>query len=198
MQAKYLLLLMTPLLTHCQMLQPGPATPEGALKEYGVASGPLNYQIEHTNSDSGFRMLEGFAPGTESRLIVTLFKNKDEAVISQKFEEKIVKYRSIFEGVRDPYFAILTKQIKCEPQYLPKFAQKTTGEPPKQQIQFTIQGYGNERSTLGACDDSTVHRRVYLVLLKCRNSLAEVQFSTGLKQSLDQFKPAIDSLKCLF
>jgi hypothetical protein len=180
------------------MLQPGPATPEGALKEYGVASGPLNYQIEHTNSDSGFRMLEGFAPGTESRLIVTLFKNKDEAVISQKFEEKIVKYRSIFEGVRDPYFAILTKQIKCEPQYLPKFAQKTTGEPPKQQIQFTIQGYGNERSTLGACDDSTVHRRVYLVLLKCRNSLAEVQFSTGLKQSLDQFKPAIDSLKCLF
>lgn len=194
MRLKLTILLMAPFLTQCQILKPAPPSIEGALSEYGIQSSPLNYRIVHLNSDSGFKMLEAVSPASEDRVVLTLFKNKDEDVIREKFEEKIVKYKSIFEGVRDPYFAIITKEIKCEPKYLPKFAQNTEG----QQVRFSIQAYGNDRSTLGACDSSTVRRKVFLVLLKCKNSLAEVQFSTGLKQSLDRFKPAIDSLKCLF
>lgn len=194
MRLKLTLLLMAPFITQCQILQPAKSSIEGALKEYGIQSAPLNFRIEHENSDTGFKMLEAVSPESEDRLIITLFKNKDEETIRQKFEEKILKYKSIFEGVRDPYFAIITKQIKCEPKYLPKFAQKTEAH----QLQFSIQAYGNARSTLGACDDSTVARKVHLVLLKCKNSLAEVQFSTSLNQSLDRFKPAIESLKCLF
>ncbi len=193
MRLKLTLLLVSPLLTHCQMTQLRPASIESALKDYSIASAPLDYKIEHVNSDAGFKMLEAVAPTGGNRISVTLFKNSDSSVISQKFEEKIVKYKSIFEGVRDPYFAIITKQIKCEPKYLPKFAQKTSDS----QVQFSVQAFGNERNNIGACDESTVRRKVYLVLLKCKNSLAEVQFTTGLNQSLDQFKPVIDSFKCL-
>lgn len=191
---KLVLFLLVPFLTHCSNLPSKRTTLEQALKEFSISPGrPLNYHVEHSNSDNSFKMIVAVAANSDNRMSLTLFKNEDSAIISQKFEEKIVKYKSIFEDDRDPYFPVITKQIKCEQQYLSQYQSSKTE---KQEI-FSIQAFGNERSDVGACDESTVRRKILLVLLKCKTSLAEIQFSTGLNQSLDQFKPYVESLKCL-
>jgi hypothetical protein len=183
--------LFTLIFSGCSHFQP--ATVESALEHYSVESPPLPFQISRTSSDQGFTMIEATGEKQNS-LTVTLFENKDAKFITEKFDEKTLKAKSIFEGVTDHYFPVINKKILCEPKFLPKFYQTTKPE----QTEFTLYAFGNDRNNLGACDSSTVKRKILYFLLKCKNSLAEFQFSTGLNESLDQFKPVISSLKCLF
>lgn len=166
---------------------------DNSLRDFSIEAIALDYKIILSNDDQNFKMIEATGEAG-TNLVVTLYKDKDAEVIEKKYEEKIVKIKSIFESVTDHYFAIITKKIQCEPKYLPKFYQVST----ENQVQFSVQAFGNSRNMIGACDSSTVQRKIVLVLLKCKNSIVELQFSTSLDQALDQFKPAISSLKCLF
>lgn len=105
-----------------------------------------------------------FSHGTEFVLINSMAKPAGQALVLAS--ELAATIEASYEPQTVPYPGMISKDIKCDPQYLPK---QTRSEGMEWDVRvFDL--YANERKVYGACLTSQVKFRSYYALVVCKKS----------------------------
>lgn len=162
--------------------------------EFGL-SGDLMESLRDrkiVQQSSGDVAISSFADGPYE-IQISRYLISDRYLRERIFSEKLAKLLSIYDSVRDPYFAVISKEIQCPMAYRPSLERF---EDSRQGRHSFVRAYANDRNTWGACNSGDARKVALFHLISCQESIVQVEAFAPTGEVNSNIEQKIKSLQC--
>ncbi len=127
------------------------------------------------------------------RIKIIRYKTNKDA--KDYMERRTSLIDSLFKDLISPYPGVLSNQIKCSKEFLPRISEEESND----YLKIFYNLYANKRLNFGICNNDLIHYKATINLILCKKThqVFQIEYFTPYNKPNERYENIVKSFKCL-